>query len=85
MKDLQKKMTVLRDAVPGTFKTAKNSYLQEIDNKKESLEKEFQSTLNEGFRNVYLTSAIASVIALIFLLFYSRSRENNINNNKVHR
>jgi hypothetical protein len=42
------------------------------------LEKEYQDTLNEGFRNVYLTSGIASVIALFLLVFYSRKRENMI-------
>ncbi|MDP4153695.1 MAG: hypothetical protein Q8865_09705, partial [Bacillota bacterium] len=70
MTDLSTKMTVLKDAVPGAFKTAKNDYIKTIENKGPEIEKAFQSTLNGGFRNVYLTAAIAAVIALLLLLFY---------------
>ncbi len=74
MKDAQNKMTVLKDAIPGAFKTAKDNYLSEIDKSKGIIEGEFQKTLNGGFKQVYLTVAISSVIALIILLFYKRQR-----------
>lgn len=74
MKDAQNKMTVLKGAIPGAFKTAKDNYLSEIDKSKGIIEGEFQKTLNGGFKQVYLTVAISSVIALIILLFYKRQR-----------
>lgn len=74
MKDAQNKMTVLKDAIPGAFKTAKDNYLSEIDKSKGIIEGEFQKTLNGGFKQVYLTVAISSVIALLILLFYKRQR-----------
>ncbi len=64
------KMTTLRDAVPPAFEQAKLDYLSEIDNKKIEIEASFQTTLNKGFKQVYLTVFIASFIALILLLFY---------------
>jgi len=70
MNDLKMKMTELNNAIPSAFETAKTNYINEIGNKKEELQETFQNTLNQGFRSVYLTSAIAAVIALIFLLFY---------------
>ncbi len=70
MNDLKTKMTELKNGIPSAFDTAKTNYINEIGNKKEILQETFQTTLNQGFRNVYLTAAIAAIIALIFLLFY---------------
>lgn len=74
MKDLKVKMTELNNAIPSAFETAKSNYINEIGNKKEELQNAFQTTLNEGFRNVYLTAAIAAMVALIFLLFYKSKK-----------
>ncbi|MCX7771584.1 MAG: MFS transporter, partial [Clostridia bacterium] len=75
MNDTLTKMVALRDAVPQAFVTAKNNYLQEIDRMKGQLEGEFQKTLNAGFKQVYLTVAIASFIALIILAFYKKRED----------
>lgn len=74
MKDLEMKMTELKDAVPAAFETAKTNYINEIGDKKEELQEAFQTTLNQGFRNVYLTAAIAATVALLFLLFYKQRK-----------
>lgn len=74
MNDLKLKMTELKNAIPSAFETAKANYINEIGNKKEELQKAFQTTLNQGFRNVYLTAAIAAMVALIFLLFYKSKK-----------
>ena len=74
MKDLETKMTSLKEAIPESFNKAKDNYLQAIDDKKIELESSFQSTLNDGFQRVYLTSAIAAIFALLFLAFYSNKR-----------
>lgn len=78
MKDLRTKMSALYDAVPGAFETAKDSYLKIIDDKGTQLEKTFQSTLNEGFKNVYFTSAIAAFAAVLLLLLYMRNNEHAV-------
>ena len=74
MKDLETKMTSLKEAIPESFSKAKDQYLQAIDGKKLEIESSFQSTLNDGFQRVYLTSAIAAILALLFLAFYSNKR-----------
>ena len=80
MNDTIAKMTTLKDAVPDAFDKAKQNYIKEIDNSKSSLEKEFQNTLNGGFKQVYLTVTIASLIALIVLAFYKSSKDKTFKN-----
>ena len=72
MNDLSSKMTTLKEAIPGAFETAKENYVAEIIKEGPLMEKTFQSTLNGGFKNVYLTSAIAAVLALLVLLLYRK-------------
>lgn len=67
------KMTAMKDSVPGAFEASMASYLNSIDNKSKAIEDEFQTTLNTGFEQVYLTVAIASFVALIILLFYKKT------------
>jgi EmrB/QacA subfamily drug resistance transporter len=73
MSNMVNQMTVMKNAVPGAFETAKNEYLQSIDQAKESIENEFQWTLNTGFKQIYLFVAIASVLALLILTFYRKN------------
>lgn len=65
-------MTIMKNAVPEAFESSKNGYLAAIDSKKTELENEFQKTLNYGFKQVYWTVAIASVLALMLLGFYQK-------------
>ncbi len=74
MDDLSNKMTILKDAVPGAFETAKENYTAEIIKKEPQITESFQSTLNGGYKNVYLTSAIAAVLALLVLVFYRKKK-----------
>lgn len=64
------KMTELKNAVPSAFAAAKNDYLQEIDNRSATLENEFQATLNGGFKQVYFSVTVASLLGLLILAFY---------------
>lgn len=75
MDDLSNKMTTLKDAVPGAFETAKDGYVAEIVKAEPQIESVFQSTLNDGFKNVYLTSAIAAALAVCVLLVYRKKAE----------
>jgi len=70
------KMKALETALPGAFDTAKTNYLTEIDNRSTAIESEFQTTLNHGFMQVYSTVAIASILALLVLLFYKENKKN---------
>lgn len=70
MTDTISKMETLNEAIPGAFDTAKNTYLSEIDEKRPAIEEEFQKTLNGGFKQLYLTVTISSLIAMIILVFY---------------
>lgn len=75
MDDLSNKMTTLKNAVPGAFETAKDGYVAEIVKAEPQIESVFQSTLNDGFKNVYLTSAIAAALAVCVLLVYRKKAE----------
>lgn len=72
---LSSQMGTLKKAVPGAFKTSEGNYLREIDKENTKIQSVFQETLNGGFRNVYLTTAIAAIAGLLFLIFYSRKKE----------
>ena len=70
--DLVTKMTAMKAGVPDALAIAKAGYLVKIDERSGELEQTFQSALNVGFQQVYLTVVIASLLALIFMLFYRK-------------
>lgn len=72
MNDIVNKMTVMKDAVPKAFEEANKNYLAEIDKLSPKIQSEFQDTLNVGFSQIYLTTGIASLMALIILMFYRK-------------
>ena len=72
MNDTIDKMTKLKDAIPEAFEKVKDNYLMEIDELAPQLESEFQNVLNSGFKQVYLTTAIAAIICVLILLFYKK-------------
>ena len=75
MQTLSSQMAAMSAAVPGAFDTALSSYLKEIDNRSDKIEGAFQSTLNSGFSDVYLTTVIAAGAALLLLSLYDRKKE----------
>ena len=79
LEDLKAKLEVLRDAVPGAFDKAEENYLISIDERSDAIEKIFQRTLNEGFKNIYLLVVIASILAILLLLGYSTKLEKERN------
>ena len=78
MKSLKDKMVVLKNSIPGAFEEGEKSYLKEIDKRSDKIENTFQSVLNKGFKNVYLTTAVASIVGL-FLLFFYNDKSKKIN------
>lgn len=75
MTDTVDKMTALRDAVPEAFEAAKENYLVKMDEMKDVIENEFQTTLNNGFKQVYATVAIVSLLAMIVLILYKEDKK----------
>jgi hypothetical protein len=65
----------MKAAIPGAFKTAEKNYLKAIDAKSPKIEKTFQDTLNNGFRQIYTMVGIASVAGLLLLMLYRRKKE----------
>jgi len=74
LQDDIRKMNVMKAAVPGTFRKAETDYLDSIDSRSDIVETTFQKTLNNGFRQVYMTVAIASAAGIILLMFYRKRR-----------
>lgn len=74
--DTATKLTVLRDAVPDAFETAKNDYLAQIDARSPQLEQAFVNTLNRGFAGIFTATMVAALLALLLLFGYpKRSRD----------
>ncbi len=73
METVQTQMDALSRAIPAAFTTAEENYLSAIDAIAPELESAFQNTLNGGFGNVYLTTAVAALLALLVLAFYKNT------------
>jgi len=74
MTTLLNQMQTLHDAIPEAFEQAKADYLAEIDNQSSVIESTYQSTLNTGYRNMFLVVIGACVVALTSLLFYRKKK-----------
>jgi hypothetical protein len=70
MEDLVFKMNALKDDVPVAFESAKTDYLSQIEDLRVQIEDVFQSTLNGGFRNIYLTTMSAAILGLGIISLY---------------
>ncbi|UWG96627.1 MFS transporter [Dehalobacter sp. DCM] len=70
LQDTIDKMIVLRQAIPGAFNAAGDNYLSLIDQNKGRIEQEYQRLMMIGFKRLYLSVSIASLLGLIFLAFY---------------
>jgi len=75
MDDALAKMNTLKGEIPASFQAAEDGYLAQVEAKRPELETAFQTTLNEGFKNVYWTTAISAIIALVLLMFYRDQRK----------
>lgn len=76
MTDFVDKMEALEEALPEVYETAIANYLTDIENERNLIENEYQTTLNNGFKQVYTTVAIASLLAMIILFLYKEEKKN---------
>lgn len=65
-------MSALDAEVPIAFEKSKQEYLKKIELNRTKIDAEFQNTLNGGFEQMYITVAIASILAALILLFYKK-------------
>ncbi len=63
-------MAALDGEIVPAFAKARGDYLTKLENLRPNIEETFRSTLNDGFRQMYVTVAIASVFAALVLAFY---------------
>lgn len=77
MTTLTSQMEALIGAIPGAFRTAEINYLAEIDARTAILETTYQTTLNDGYRSIYLIVAVSSAAAMAFLAFYRKNKAEN--------
>jgi EmrB/QacA subfamily drug resistance transporter len=63
-------METIRDKIPGVFDQMEADYLVAIDQEGPAIEKVFQSTLNDGFADLFLCVMIFNAIGVLVLLFY---------------
>ncbi len=77
--DTISKMTAMKDAVPAAFEEANKNYLAEIDKLAPKIESEYQSTLNVGFKQIYLATGISALAGMILLIFYRKKHNAELN------
>ncbi len=74
MKELLRMLDELKAAIPGAVKGAGESYVNSIDELSPEIEDVFQSTVNVGYRNMYLFLVAVNVLGIFLLMFYSEPR-----------
>lgn len=62
----------LKQAIPPAFEKSKKDYLNSIETKRPQLEGIFQSTLNIGFKQMYIAVFFFNLLAFVVLLFYKK-------------
>lgn len=63
-------LNTVEAAIPSTFEEARQNYLGEIDERGGMIEDTFQSTINDGFKGMFLLLAICSGAGFLLLLLY---------------
>ena len=74
LSELRSTMATLRDEIVPAFDAAKNDYLAKLDSMSPQIKASFRSSLNAGFQQMYVTVAVASVLAALVLAFYRSDR-----------
>lgn len=68
-------MTELKNALPDAVNQGFQNYLGEVKAMGAQIQNIYQKTMETGFKQVYMTTAIASAFALAVLLFYKDKHE----------
>lgn len=68
-------MPSVPEGMSAMLEQVKEEYLAAIDDNGEEIMQVYQSTLNDGFKGMYITVAVFNAIALLLLLFYRDDRK----------
>lgn len=68
-------LSALNTQVDDVFAFAQDGYLAQIHAESATLESTFQTTLNEGFRNIYLCIALLSAVGLALMALYRPTKK----------
>ncbi len=70
-------MTAFDQDIPVEFNLAIQNYLTDIDQNRQAIEDTYQTTINQGFRNIYLSTLTAGLLGFIVLRFYTSHKKEN--------
>ncbi|MHB9153401.1 MAG: MFS transporter [Spirochaetales bacterium] len=77
--EVRSTMAAFRDEITPAFAAAQSDYLAKLESMSPQIEESFRSSLNAGFRQMYVTVAVASVLAALVLAFYRSNRRKQDN------
>jgi MFS family permease len=63
-------MGTIRDKIPGLFEQSQQQYQSDIKAEAPAIEKVFQTTINDGFANLYVCVMVFNIVGFAILLFY---------------
>ena len=72
--EVRSTILALQGEIAPAFAASKNDYLARLEAMRPQIQETFRSSLNAGFRQMYITVALASVMAGIVLAFYRSAR-----------
>ena len=70
LETLDEDMQALYDSIPQSFQTAKEDYLQIIDDNAGKIQDLFHTELNQGFKEMFMLVAACAFVGLVVLMFY---------------
>ncbi|HPJ24217.1 MAG TPA: hypothetical protein PK113_04830, partial [Bacillota bacterium] len=70
-------MTAFDDDIPVEFNIAISNYLTEVNSRSSLIEDAYQTTINQGFRNIYIATMVAALIGFAVLQFYHSPTNKN--------
>ena len=72
--EIRSTMAILDGDIVPAFAKAKDDYIAKLETMRPQIQETFRSSLNTGFRQMYVTVAVASILAAIVLVFYRSAR-----------
>lgn len=63
-------MVSMKEDIPNVFKDVEEQYLAEIDKNSDKIEGVYQSTLNGGFKSMFICVMIFNLLGLVLMMFY---------------
>ena len=75
MRKAQTLMAEIKEQMPEIFEQSKADYMKAIDEHSEEIETVYQSTINTGYRNMYLFLVAVNIVGLLLLMLYKEDHK----------